>query len=61
MPSKLVDTQEGLEILLNEISNRFPEKGLIFLDLEGVDLARHGSIAIMQMRLHHGRRRIQSM
>jgi exonuclease 3'-5' domain-containing protein 1 len=47
-PGWLIDTTEGLQSMVDEITDR-DQKPLIFVDLEGVNLSRDGTIAIMQV------------
>ena len=49
MSANLLDTEAAVRSLVDDIQSRAPEKSLIFVDLEGVDLSRYGSIAVMQI------------
>ncbi len=49
MSANLIDTEDQVRPLIENIRSKEPGKPLIFVDLEGVDLSRHGSIAIMQI------------
>ena len=51
MAAQLVDTEDQVKQLVSLISRRQHGMSLIFLDLEGVNLSRHGTIAIMQFLL----------
>lgn len=49
MSSTFVDSTDGVQVLLKDIKECPIQPPLLFLDLEGVNLSRHGSIAIMQL------------
>ena len=51
MAAQLIDTEDQVKQLVSLISRRRHGTGLIFLDLEGVNLSRRGTIAIMQLLL----------
>jgi exonuclease 3'-5' domain-containing protein 1 len=49
MPDNLVDTADLVRDLVDVIEHSRPQPPFIFIDLEGVNLSRNGSIAIMQV------------
>lgn len=51
MPVIVVDDDQKLQALINTIQNRPTQQNFVFLDLEGINLGRNGSIAIIQVLL----------
>lgn len=49
MSSIMVDSIESIQELIEEIESSALEAPFLFIDLEGSNLSRHGSIAIMQI------------
>ena len=49
MSDNTVDTVDQVRILVEEIEKSQPQPPFIFIDIEGVNLSRNGSIAIMQV------------
>ena len=49
MSANLIDNGDSLCALLDSIQPPSPARSLIFIDLEGVDLSHHGSVAVMQI------------
>lgn len=49
MSSIFVDSVEAVQQLLKDIGGSTIQPPLLFLDLEGVNLSRHGSISILQL------------
>lgn len=47
----MIDTEAKVSTLVTSIVARPSKQHLIFIDLEGVDLSRHGSVSIMQVLL----------
>ncbi len=48
MASNMIDTVDEVVTLIDIIQS-LPQKPIIFVDIEGVNLSRHGSIAIVQL------------
>nr|KAK5449237.1 hypothetical protein LTR18_002326 [Exophiala xenobiotica] len=49
MPDDIVATVDLVRNLIEVIEDGHPQPPILFIDLEGVNLSRHGSIAIMQV------------
>lgn len=49
MSAIVVDSVAAVSRLIDDIEKSDPQPPFIFLDLEGVNLSRHGSVAIMQV------------
>jgi exonuclease 3'-5' domain-containing protein 1 len=49
MSDTIIDTVDLVRKLIEDIENSQPCPPFIFMDLEGVNLSRHGSVAIMQV------------
>lgn len=49
LTSRLVDTEEGISELVDSIANLPNDPPSLYLDVEGVDLSRHGTISIIQL------------
>jgi hypothetical protein len=49
MSDTIIDTVDLVRKLIEDIENSQPCLPFIFMDLKGVNLSRHGSIAIMQV------------
>lgn len=49
MAHTIIDTADLVREMIQDIENSQPNPPFIFVDLEGTDLSRHGSIAIMQV------------
>lgn len=48
-PSEFVDSESSLISLLDKLSNLSANHSRLFIDLEGINLSRHGTISIMQL------------
>lgn len=49
MPAKIVDNEEGICEIIELFCGQDTVKPFMFVDLEGVNLGRHGTISIMQI------------
>jgi exonuclease 3'-5' domain-containing protein 1 len=50
-PMGLVDTSTGISDLIDIIANLPNSPPSLYLDLEGIQLSRHGSISILQIHI----------
>ncbi|KAF2023299.1 hypothetical protein EK21DRAFT_118906 [Setomelanomma holmii] len=51
IPSGLIDTHTAIASLVNSLSDLPTYPSSIYVDLEGVNLSRHGSISILQIHV----------
>jgi len=49
MSAKIIDTLDQVRDLIEMIEHTQPKPAFIFADIEGVDVSRNGSIAIIEV------------